>query len=135
MAQPRTVLPWLLLGRHVRPYALAVSIASFLLGVNIVTGSTVWGNSADHWSIAVAFAGFLASVLLWVGFWMMHPTWLAHGLLLSAAAFAARGAYIGLVGDNWLTAALSFSWTIASGGAYLLEATWAGRGDDGRRSG
>lgn len=135
MTQPRTVLPWLLLGRHVRPYALAVSVASFLLGVNILTGSTVWGNSGDPWSLLVAVAGFLACAMLWIGYWASHPTWLAHGLLVSAAAFAARGAYIGLVGGNWITAALSLSWTLASGGAYLLEATWANRDDDGRRSG
>lgn len=122
----RTELPWLLAGRVVRPYALAVSLASGNLAAVILSQRSVWGDPVDGWSVIVAGLAMMATVLLWAGFWGRSSTLMQHGLLLTAAIFAARGVYIGTAGGNWYTAGLSFCWTIASAGAYLLESTTGG---------
>lgn len=119
----RTELPWLVLGRKVRPYAFAVSLATAILALTILTGSSVWGDGGDPWSLMAAALAALSTVLLWAGFWVPSNALMQHGLILSAVVFAVRGTYIGLVGDNWWTAALSWAWTVGSGGAWLLERT------------
>lgn len=124
MVDARTHLPWTLAGRRVRPYALAASLASATLAAVILTDSSVWGDPGDGWSLAVAGIAAASTVLLWVGFWARSNLLMRHGLLLSAAVFAARGAYIVLVSGNWWTGALSLCWTLSSGGAYLLEHAW-----------
>lgn len=131
----RTHLPWLVFGRRARPYALAVSLAAASLAGVILSNRSVWGNSGDVWSVAVAGTAAVAAALLWVGFWARSHLLMQHGLLLTAAVFAARGAYIALVGGSWATAALSWCWTVASAGAFLLESAWQqqdeGGGGDG----
>lgn len=119
----RTELPWLFLGRKVRPYSFAVSFATAILSLTILTGSSVWGDEHDTWSLIAASLAGLSTVLLWAGFWMPSSALMQHGLILSAVVFAVRGTYIGLVGENWWTAVLSYAWTVASGGAWLLERT------------
>ena len=124
----RTELPWLIAGRHVRPYAFAVSLATANLAAIILTNRSVWGTPGDAWSLVVAAVAIGSTVLLWAGFWLRHSALMEHGLLLSVAVFTARGVYIGLVGGSgaWWTAGLSFAWGIASGGAWLLERTTGG---------
>jgi hypothetical protein len=127
----RTELPWLLLGRMIRPYALAVSVATFALAAVILGGATVWGDDRDVWSVASAALAVAATGLLWVGWWARSNAVMEHGLILSAVVFAIRGTYIGILSGNWWTALLSWAWTIASGGAWLLErTTGAGGGDE-----
>lgn len=118
----RTELPWLVRGRHVRPYAFAVSLAAATLFGLIASGETVWGQGSA-WDGAVLTLSAASVLLLWLGFWRPSTALMQHGLMLTAVVFAVRGAYIGLVGGNWLTAMLSFCWTVASGGAWLLERT------------
>lgn len=127
----RTHLPWLLFGRRARPYALAASLAAASLAGVILTRRTVWGDAGDVWSVVVGIAAAVAAVLLWAGFWARSQLLMQHGLLLTAAVFAARGAYIALLGGSWATAVLSWCWTVASAGAYLLESAWQGDDDVG----
>jgi hypothetical protein len=125
----RTELPWLVWGRQVRPYALAVSLASANLFAVLATGKSAWATG-DSWSWALATLAFLATVLLWVGWWTKRDTYMQHGLAMSAVVFAYRGAYIGLTTDTtagWMTAGLSLCWTVASVGAWLLESTTGDR--------
>ena len=126
----RTELPWLLLGRKVRPFSFALSVATFILGAVILGGGSVWGG-ADPWSLMVAVLAWVATGLLWAGFWVPSSVLMQHGLMLAAMVFAARGAYIGMQPgvSTWWTAALSWSWTLAAGGSWLLERT-TGSGDD-----
>lgn len=123
----RTELPWLLWGRLVRPFPLAASLACADLAVLIVTGSSVWGDTRDLWSVAVAALCVLAVVLLWAAWWGRSSALMSHGLLLVAAIFTMRSVYVWRVGDNFWTAGIGFSIALAAAGAYLLErstGTW-----------
>lgn len=125
----RTELPWLIAGRLVRPYALAVSLACATLGALIVTGQSRYGTG--YWSHTVALLSFTAAALLWAGWWHsghLGNALMRHGLLLSAGVFAARGTFMILSGEP-IAGAFVACWAVASGGAYLLEAT---SGDDRR---
>lgn len=124
--RPGSDLPWIAFGRQVRPYSLAVSLASSNVAYLIVSGRSAWGG-LDMYSLVLAGAAITGTVLLWVGFWARSLPALRHGLALTAAVFAARGAYIGVTSANWATASLSFCFAIASGGGYLLEANYARR--------
>lgn len=119
----RTELPWLLMGRHVRPFALAASMASFTLFLLIATEQSVWLDATGRWEGAVAVLAAGSTFLLWAGWWVPSTQLMQHGLIMCAVVFAVRGTFIGLIGDNWLTAALSYCWTLGAGGAWLLERT------------
>lgn len=118
----RTELPWLVAGRHVRPYAFAVSLAAATMFGLIISGDSVWG-SGDEWAGAVLALSAGSVILLWLGFWKPSTRLMEHGLMMTAVVFAVRGTYIGVTYGNWLTAMLSYCWTVASGGAWLLERT------------
>lgn len=128
----RTELPWLLWGRHVRPFALAVSVATACLCGLILTGGSVWGSPVDVWTLLVGMMSGTATIALWVGFWLPSRDWMLHGLMLAGVTFAVRGTWIAAV-SGWttgglLTAGISFSWVLGSLGAYMLEATTGDRG-------
>lgn len=127
----RTELPWLLLGRHVRPLSLGISLSCAVLVLLILTSSSVWGGQ-DWWSIGVAVMAGAGTLALWCGFWVPSSVLMEHGLMLAAVAFAVRGGYIGAAG-GWtmsatLTASLSWTFTLMAGGAWLLERSTGGRG-------
>jgi len=132
----RTELPWLLLGRHVRPLAFGLSLSCAVLVALILTGESVWG-AADPWSLVMAVMAGLATVALWAGFWLPprgSATLMEHGLMLACITFAARGGWIGAAGD-WsigatLTACLGWTISVMAGGAWLLERTTGGRGGE-----
>lgn len=128
----RTELPWLLMGRLVRPFPLAASLACLLTSINILSGSSVWGDG-DTLSLAAAVAGIAGFVLLWVGFWARSTVAMQHGLMVTAVLFSARAATIWMEG-NVLTALLAWCWTLAAAGAWLLERT-TGQWDAGRGRG
>lgn len=113
-------------GRRPRPYALAACLSSTVLAVLLWGGTGVWGDHHDVWSVATAVAATASAVLLAAGWALSSRAFLEHGLLLNAGVFAARGAYIWIVGGNFWTAALSLTWVVASGGAYLMERTATG---------
>lgn len=128
----RTELPWLFHGRRIRPYAFAVSLAAATMFGLIVSGDSVWG-SRDEWGGVVLALSASSVLLLWWGFWRPSDTLMQHGLILTAVVFAIRGTYIGATSGNWLTAVLSYCWTVASGGAWLLERTTGDRAQGGGR--
>lgn len=119
----RTELPWLVFDRLVRPYALAVSLASGSLGVLIASDQSLYG--VGRWSDTLAVIALLSTLLLWVGWWMgghRGDTLMRHGLLLTAGVFASRAVFMALTGSP-AAAAFMGSWALGSAGAYLLEAT------------
>ena len=127
----RTELPWLLLGRHVRPLSLGISLACAVLVALILTSSSVWG-AQDWWSLGVAIIAGAATLALWAGFWVPSSVLMEHGLMMAAIAFGVRGGYIGSAG-HWtlgstLTACLSWTFVVMAGGAWLLERSTGGRG-------
>jgi hypothetical protein len=130
----RTELPWLLWGRHVRPLAFGLSLSCAVLAALILSGGSVWGQ-VDPWSTMAATLAVLATAALWAGFWVPSGALMEHGLMLAAVSFAARGAYIGAAGgwslSSTLTAALSWTFVVMAGGAWLLERTTGGRAGEG----
>ena len=115
-------LPWRFLGRAVRPYALAVSLATTVSIWSVTTDRAV-GELLDGLPGAVIAAyGVIAVLLLWAGFWARRDGWMRAGLLASAGDWAAIGAVIMLEpGVSLVSGWLALCWVVASGGAWLLE--------------
>lgn len=115
-------LPWRFLGRAVRPYALAVSLATTVSIWSVSTDRAV-GQLLDGLPGAVIAAyGAVSILLLWAGFWVHRDTWMATGLLLSAGYWAAVGMVVLLEpGISLVSGWLALCWMVASGGAWLLE--------------
>ena len=124
MTNPRDgrTLPWRVLNRAVRPYALAVSLATSVSVWSVSTDRAV-GQLLDGWPGAIIAAyGVLAVLLLWAGFWARRDGWMRAGLLASAGYWAAVGAVILLEpGVSLVSGWLALCWVVASGGAWLLE--------------
>ena len=122
-----THLPWHLWGRKVRPYALAVSIATGVIAWACLAGIGVGRLLDGPVGIIVGVAAVVTVATLWWGWLAKSETWMHRGLLWSAGIWAAVTAIltidVGLINVNTLLAA---AWVIASGGAWLLE-----RGQDG----
>ena len=115
-------LPWRMLGRAVRPYALAVSLATSVSIWSVSTDRAV-GQLLDGWPGAViALYGVIAVGLLWAGFWARRDGWMRTGLLASAGYWAAVGSVVIIEpGVALISAWLAWCWVVASGGAWLLE--------------
>ena len=114
-------LPWRILGRAVRPYALAVSLATAVVFASMLTESGV-GESLDSWpgKVIGAAAGGV-TVLLWAGWWLQRPGLMEHGLLLSTGVWASVCSVVLLEGASWPSGLIAAAWIVASGGAWLLE--------------
>ncbi len=118
-----TELSWHVWGRKIRPYALAVSLASAVVAWAILVKHDDAGSHLESGSgVLVGWAAAAAVLLLWWGWWAQSDRTMRAGLLLTAGVFAARAAIVwldqGTVGAAWL---LSVAWCVASGGAWLLE--------------
>ena len=118
-----TELRWHVWGRKIRPYALAVSLASAVVAWAILVKHNDAGSHLESGSgVLVGWAAAAAVLLLWWGWWAQSDRTMRAGLLLTAGVFAARAAIVwldqGTVGAAWL---LSVAWCVASGGAWLLE--------------
>lgn len=118
-----TELPRQVWGRKIRPYALAVSLASAVVAWAILVKHNDAGSHLESGSgVLVGWAAAAAVLLLWWGWWAQSDRTMRAGLLLTAGVFAARAAIVwldqGTVGAAWL---LSVAWCVASGGAWLLE--------------
>jgi hypothetical protein len=127
----RTELPWLLWDRLVRPFPFAASLANALLAANIVSGQSVFGDTADLWSTTTAAAAMLAAMLLWAGWWLRSSALMQAGLAATVIVSVFRSTYIGLGTGGWLTAGISYAWGLAAAGAWLLERTTGHGGDVG----
>lgn len=115
-------LPWRFLGRAVRPYVLAVSLATAVSIWSVSTDRAV-GQLLDGLPGAVIAAyGAVSILLLWAGFWAHRDAWMRAGLLLSAGYWAAVGAVVIIEpGVPLVSGWLALCWMVASGGAWLLE--------------
>lgn len=118
-----TELPWQVWGRKIRPYALAVSLASAVVAWAILVRRDDAGSHLESGSgVLVGWAAAAAVLLLWWGWWRQSDRTMRAGLLITAGVFAARAAIVFLEGGTCTIAALlSVAWCVASGGAWLLE--------------
>jgi ABC-type Mn2+/Zn2+ transport system permease subunit len=117
-------LPWRVLGRIVKPYALAVSFATFVVSWAVLAGVAI-GQLLDTWpGQLVGAAGFGAVILLWAGWWAQRDEWMAHGLLVTVGVWSAVWAIV-LLDTEWSNVSgwLAFGWVLASSGAWALEVT------------
>ena len=116
-------LPWRLLGRAVKPYALAVSFATAVVSWAILAGVAV-GQLLDVWpGQIVGVAGWAAVGLLWAGWWGQRDDLMQHGLLTTVFVWASVwGILIWDTGLGSVSAWLALAWAMASGGAWILEA-------------
>ncbi len=129
-----TNLPWLLLGRKIRPYALAVVFVCVILSVALlITGDDIGRildndeNVAGQFNLigySIGALALTATILLIAGWWSRSEKLFQWGLLISAAMFATRAAFLFMdLGWRHVPGWVSVGWVIASGGAWLLERT------------
>lgn len=121
--QDGRTLPWRLFERVIRPYSFAVSLATCVVTVSILTGSS---DGSQHylagWAqllIGVAAGG--STALLWGGWWLSKVHLMNHGLLVGAGVWAAVGAEILIEGESWPSGLIALCWSVANAGAWLLE--------------
>jgi hypothetical protein len=119
-------LKTLFFGRPIRPFHLAVTIATLVVAITNLT------NSPDtfllHASSNVLGAFALCSVvLLTIGWWFTNDWSAEWGLLLAVGVWVTRGVYIGITDDGLFVVGtvaavvLSLAWAVGAGGAYILE--------------
>jgi len=118
-----TELPWQAWGRKIRPYALAVSLASAVVAWAILVRHNDAGSHLENGSgVLVGWAALAAVLLLWWGWWAQSDRTMRAGLLITAGVFAARAAIVFMEGGaGTIAALLSVAWCVTSGGAWLLE--------------
>lgn len=118
-----TELPWTVLGRKVRPYALAVSLASLIVAWAILVRHHDAGSHLESGpGVLIGWAALAACLLLWWGWWAQSDRTMRAGLLITAGVFAARAAIVLMEGGpGTIATLLSVAWCVASGGAWLLE--------------
>ena len=121
-------LPWRIFRRTVKPYALAVSLATAVVFASMLTESGVGQDLDGPAGKAIGVAAGAVTVLMWVGWWAQRPGLMRHGLILSAAVWAAVSWVVLLERSSWPSGLLAAAWVIASGGAWLLEINDAGGG-------
>ena len=122
-------LPWRFLGRQVRPYSLAVSLACAVVVVSMLTESGVGERLDEGWGHVIGAAALVTVGLLWAGWWARSKRLMDHGLLLSTAVWAAVATIVLTEGSSWPSGLLALAWSVASGGAWLLEVNDGGRGE------
>ena len=113
-------------GRPVRPFHLAVTIATAVIAWTLLTTTPlqVWPHTAVH---AVGALAGVGAVSLLVGWWWRSERFAEWGLLLATGVWASRAVYAALSGegllivDQWPSVLLSLAWAVGAGGAYLLE--------------
>jgi hypothetical protein len=119
-------LKTLFFGRPVRPFHLAVTIATAVVALSNLTNSpeTFLLHTSSNILGAIALT---SAILLTIGWWYTNDWAAEWGLLLAVGVWLSRGIYIGLTDDGLLVlgtlaaVVLSFAWAIGAGGAYLLE--------------
>lgn len=115
-------LPWRVFDRVIRPYSLAVSLATAVVTCSVLSGAAV-GTVLDEGAaqLLIGVAGAASTSLLWWGWWGRSISAMNHGLLVGAGVWAAVGAEVLLEGASWPSGLIALCWSVASAGAWLLE--------------
>ena len=115
-------LPWRIANRVVKPYALAVSFSTFVVSFSILNHVAVGQLLKGPLGHMIGAAGFADVLLLLAGWWFQREDWMAKGLFITIGVWASVWAIV--MYDTALTNVsgwLAFAWSLASGGAWLLE--------------
>lgn len=112
-----------MLGRLLRPYALAVSLATAVITYACVQEIAVGALLSGSAGKVTAGVGCVSVLLLWVGWWVDHERWMRWGLFLTTGVWTSVATILAIdIGLANVNTALAACWAIASGGAWLLEA-------------
>jgi len=122
-----TDLPWRIFGRLIRPYALAVSLATLVIVWSMVTEAAVGQLLDQAPGHMVGTTAALAVALLWAGWWMRSDRLMRAGLIWTTGVWATVGTVLALDIGSQPSMWLAWCWAVASGGAWLLETTDADR--------
>lgn len=119
-----TELPWRIFGRLIRPYALAVSLATGIIAyacaASVAVGQLLDGPPGR----IVAAAAAAAVALLWAGWWARSDRLMRWGLFTTTGVWTAVWMVLSLdIGFGAVLPMLAGCWAVASGGAWLLETT------------
>lgn len=128
-------LPWVVLGRQVRPYSLAISLYVAVLSYAVVTNRAIGQLLDGPIGLAIGVVGIVTVGLLWGGWWARSTWAMTQGLLLSACVIASVAAAI-FADTSWtnISGLLASTLVVASGGAWLLEVSDGGRPDERARN-
>lgn len=117
-------LPWLILGRRVRPFSLGLSLACLVVFWTDIfkrsDAGDVFDGSAE--GLVLGGAAALCVVLLWWAYWAKNDLLMRWGLLGATGVFSARAAFL-LFDRGWEFTPMWISVSIMTmaGGAWLLE--------------
>jgi hypothetical protein len=116
-------LPWRVFGRAVRPFSLAVSLATLTVTVSMLSTVPFKGAASGSWlsQTLVGIAGATTTFILWWGWWGKATKFMTQGLLLAGAVWSAVAAEILMEGRSWPSGLIAACWAVGSLGAWLLE--------------
>ena len=121
-----TNLPWMIFGRRMRPFSLALSLSILLITYATLAGVTV-GQQLDGISgKIVGGVGVLTVLLLVAGFWFKNDRAMVNGLLLSTGVWMSVTTVLALdIGFVAVSTLSAGCWAVAAGGSWLLEVSHA----------
>ena len=121
-----TNLPWMIFGRRMRPFSLALSLSTLLITYATLAGVTV-GQQLDGISGKIlGGVGVLTVLLLVAGFWFKNDRAMVNGLLLSTGVWMSVTAVLALdIGFVAVSTLSAGCWAVAAGGSWLLEVSHA----------
>ena len=109
-------------GRKVRPYALAVSIATGVIAWACLTGIAVGRLLHGATGIIVGTVAVITVAALWWGWLAKSEAWMLRGLLWAAGAWAAVTTILAVdVGATNVNTLLAACFVVMSGGAWREE--------------
>ena len=83
-------LPWMILGRYVRPYSFAASVGGAVLAVSTMLHAAA-GDLLDQLpGHVIGIVAGVSTVLLTLGWWWRSDRLMTTGLLWSAVSWAGR---------------------------------------------
>ena len=114
-------LPWRVVGRAVRPYALILSVVTFVFGVNAILGRTT--HLSGVWEDICGIIAVLSAGFLWAGWWARSLRAMAAGLVTACWTWAFVAVHlIATTGDVWsLSAWISGCWSALAGLLWLRD--------------
>lgn len=114
----RTELPWTIFHRGIRPVALGLSLATFVVLSSWVFHIKVVDIAFDTNIVGVVIGSIagLSTLFAWFGWWLRNETFMRVQLITAA------GVFTGIWAAN-ISELLALCLAIIAGGSYLLEAT------------
>ena len=117
-----TDLPWMIFGRKMRPFSLALSLSTAVLGYATLRGVATGVGLDGTAGRIVGIAALVAVLLLIYGWWSRSDKAMVNGLLISAGVWASSTAFLALdIGVSAVSTMSAACWCVAAAGAWLLE--------------